>query len=221
MWPTCEESRFPLASHPVRFFFRLRGGSDAISGSISFRTVTLHPTSGDSAGGSVRMATVRLTDLLPTNGYFLLYVLSLFFASLILTFAGAFLTLDRTRSFAPAGDAYQDRQKSTHRLVASFFRGGVGGILTGFIFGCKSLFASNPAEASLSQFISPPSYPPSYQASLHPNPWNHLLSCLFGCSHRWLHPSLREDGNILPSLFQDSVGGTFTVRDNLIHLRSF
>lgn len=85
----------------------------------------------------VRMATVRLTDLLPTNGYLLPYAFSLFFASLVLTFSGAFLTLDRTRSFAPVGDAFQDRQKSTFRLVASFIRGGVGGILTGFVFGSK------------------------------------------------------------------------------------
>ena len=83
------------------------------------------------------MATVRLTDLLPTHGYLLPYALSLFFASLVLTFAGAFLTLDRTRSFAPAGNVFQDRQKSTYRLIASFTRGGTGGILTGFIFGSK------------------------------------------------------------------------------------
>jgi len=83
------------------------------------------------------MATVRLTDLLPTDGYLLPYALSLFFASLVLTFAGAFLTLDRTRSFAPASDVFQDRQKSTPRLIASFIRGGIGGILTGFVFGSK------------------------------------------------------------------------------------
>ena len=87
--------------------------------------------------GGVQMATVQLTGLLPTNGYLLPYTLSLFFASLVLTFAGAFLTLDRTRSFAPVGDSFQDRQKSTSRLIASFIRGGVGGILTGFVFGSK------------------------------------------------------------------------------------
>jgi hypothetical protein len=81
------------------------------------------------------MTTVRLTNLLPTNGYLLPYAFSLFFASLVLTFAGAFLTLDRTRSFAPANDVFQDKQKSTSRFIASVFRGGVGGILTGFVFG--------------------------------------------------------------------------------------
>lgn len=95
------------------------------------------PIPGGLVGGSLRMATLRLTDLLPTNGYLLPYALSLFFASLLLTFAGAFLTLDRTRSFAPAGDVFQNRQKSTFRLIAPFFRGGVGGILTGFVFGSK------------------------------------------------------------------------------------
>lgn len=89
------------------------------------------------ASDSVRMATVRLTDLLPTDGYLLSYALSLFFASLVLTFAGAFLTLDRTRSFAPADDVFQDGHKSTSRLIASFIRGGIGGILTGFVFGGK------------------------------------------------------------------------------------
>lgn len=81
------------------------------------------------------MATARLTDLLPTNGFLLTYALSLFIPSLALTFAGAFLTLDRTRSFAPVGDAFQDKQRSISRFIAPFFRGGMGGILTGFIFG--------------------------------------------------------------------------------------
>lgn len=96
-----------------------------------------NPAASDLAGGSARMATVRLTDLLPTNGYLLPYVLSLFFSSLALNFAGAFLTLDRTRSFAPAADVLQDRQKSIPRLIGSFFRGGIGGILTGYVFGSK------------------------------------------------------------------------------------
>ena len=116
------------------------------------------------------MATVRLADLLPTNDYLLPYALSLFFASLVLTFAGAFLTLDRTRSFAPAGDVIQDRQMATSRLIASFIRGGMGGILIGFVFGSKqSIFISDAAEASLLQFILPLSFPSSYQALLHPN----------------------------------------------------
>ena len=156
------------------------------------------------------MATVRLTDLLPTSGYLLPYALFLFFASLILTFAGAFLTLDRTRSFTPVGDAFQDRQKSTSRLIASFVRGGVGGILTGFVFGSKRLlFFSNREETSLSQFILPLSCPSLYQASPHLNPSNRLLTSLFGYSRRWSHRSPREDGNILVLLPQDSAEGAF------------
>ena len=108
----------------------------------------LSPILGDLASGSARMASVRLTDLLPANGYLLPYVLSLFFASLVLTFAGAFLTLDRTRSFVPSGDAFQDRQNTKSRIIASFFRGGVGGVLTGLVFGSKQLLVSSrPAEA--------------------------------------------------------------------------
>lgn len=83
------------------------------------------------------MATVRLTNLLPTNDYLLPYALSLLFASLVLTFAGAFLTLDRTRSFEPASDVFQDRQKPASGIISSFIRGGVGGILTGFVFGSQ------------------------------------------------------------------------------------
>ena len=168
------------------------------------------------------MASVRLTDLLPTNGYLLPYAFSLFFSSLVLTFAGAFLTLDRTRSFAPAGDAFQDRQKSTSRLIASFIRGGVGGILTGFVFGSKrSLFPSTQAEASLSQFISPRSCPSSYQALLHLNLSNQPLICLFGYSHRWSRRSLEEGGNISALLSQGSVEGRFKdLTDGLVHLMS-
>ena len=96
----------------------------------------------------MQMVTVRLTDLLPTNGYLLPYALSLFFTSTVLTFAGAFLTLDRTKSFAPTSDAFQDKQKPMSRLIASVFRGGVGGILTGFVFGSKqSLFSFQPSRS--------------------------------------------------------------------------
>ena len=156
------------------------------------------------------MATVRLTDLLPTSGYLLPYALSLFFASLVLTFAGAFLTLDRTRSFAPVGDAFQDRQKSTSRLIASFVRGGMGGILTGFVFGSKQPpFFSSQAETSLLQFTSPLSCLSLYQALLYLNLSNQLPTCPFGYSRRWSHRSLREDGNILVFLPLGSAEGAF------------
>ena len=156
------------------------------------------------------MAAVRLTDLLPTNAYLLPYALSLFFASLTLTFAGAFLTLDRSRSFAPVGDVPQDRQQSTSRLIASFIRGGVGSILIGFVFASKrSPFSSYRAVDSRSQLILPPFYPSSYQALLRLKFSNHPLTCLFGYSHHWSHQSLQEGGNTLVLLSQGSLEGAF------------
>ena len=134
------------------------GGSDAIIGRIGCSRSSRYPSlqiPGDLAGGSLRMAAVRLTDLLPTNGYLLPYALSLLFISLVLNFSGAFLTLDRTRSFAPTGDVFKDARKSTSRLIASFFRGGSGGILTGFVFGSEFLL------------LPPTQQKPHYRSSFH------------------------------------------------------
>ncbi|KAJ7176570.1 hypothetical protein C8R46DRAFT_1160522 [Mycena filopes] len=58
-----------------------------------------------------------LTTLLPSTAYLLAYALPLLFISLLLTFAGAFLTLDRSRSI--------------HFLL----EGGVGGLAAGYAFG--------------------------------------------------------------------------------------
>ena len=159
---------------PDLLLFPLETGWRCHSGSIGFSRgfglALYFPKSQATLLVVMQMATARLTNLLPTAGYLLPYALSLFFASLILTFAGAFLTLDRTRSFEPASDVFQDRQKSTSRIVSSFIRGGIGGILAGFVFGGKQpMFSSISARTSLSQFISLPSFPFLYQASLHPN----------------------------------------------------
>src|SRR6266851_2874413 len=50
---------------------------------------------------------IELTDLLSSLPYRLAYDLPLFALSLLLAFAGAFLTLDRTRSFRPRIDPSQ------------------------------------------------------------------------------------------------------------------
>lgn len=71
-----------------------------------------------------------LTSLLPSTSYLLAYVLPLLFLSLTLTFAGAFLTLDRTRSFAPSYDTLP-KQRKTRWTV----EGGVGGLAVGYVFG--------------------------------------------------------------------------------------
>jgi hypothetical protein len=81
------------------------------------------------------MSTVELTTLLPPESFLLAYALPLFTLSLILNFAGAFLTLDRTRSFSPTADAFPVTKTSRINLIRPFFHGGVGGIIAGYAFG--------------------------------------------------------------------------------------
>jgi hypothetical protein len=50
---------------------------------------------------------VQLTHLLQSTSYRLAYTLPLIVLSALLTFTGAFLTLDRTRSFQPRSDPLQ------------------------------------------------------------------------------------------------------------------
>ncbi|KAI1793230.1 hypothetical protein LXA43DRAFT_1001489 [Ganoderma leucocontextum] len=82
-----------------------------------------------------------LASLLPSSSFLLAYSLPLLFLSLLLTFAGAFLTLDRTRAFAPRYDALQPpettRIQHAEVLFKNIFRveGGMGGTALGFVFG--------------------------------------------------------------------------------------
>ena len=82
-----------------------------------------------------------LASLLSSSSFLLAYTLPLFLLSLLLTFAGAFLTLDRTRAFAPRYDALQPpeatRIQHAEVLLKKIFRleGGIGGIALGFVFG--------------------------------------------------------------------------------------
>lgn len=70
-------------------------------------------------------------SLLP-NSYLLAYSIPLLLLSIVATLGGAFLTLDRTRSFAPIEPPVLLDQKST-----PFWRleGGIGGIAAGFLCG--------------------------------------------------------------------------------------
>ena len=87
----------------------------------------------------------QLPPLLPTTPYLLAYTLPLLLLSLVLTFAGTFLTLDRTRSFPPsgAGSTYAPlpipggfANKSTKSLASKWvLEGGVGGLIGGYAFG--------------------------------------------------------------------------------------
>ncbi|KAH9849519.1 hypothetical protein C2E23DRAFT_839591 [Lenzites betulinus] len=82
-----------------------------------------------------------LTALLPSSPYLLAYALPLLSLSLLLTFAGAFLTLDRTRVFAPRYDALsppettkiQHAEAAVKRVLR--LEGGIGGAAIGFVTG--------------------------------------------------------------------------------------
>ena len=91
-----------------------------------------------------------LSSLLASTSYLLAYALPLLFCSLLLTFAGAFLALDRTRAFAPRYDAIRppEATKIQHAEVVfkNIFRleGGLGGIALGFVTGGMSCLHSTP-----------------------------------------------------------------------------
>lgn len=77
--------------------------------------------------------TVLLTTLLPSTTYTLAYCLPLLFASLLLTFAGAFLTLDRSRAFPPSYDSLPGLKLK--RRLNWYLEGGIGGLVVGYVFG--------------------------------------------------------------------------------------
>ena len=77
--------------------------------------------------------TVLLTTLLPSTTYTLAYCLPLLFVSLLLTFAGAFLTLDRSRAFSPSYDILPGL--TTKRRLHWYLEGGIGGLAAGYVFG--------------------------------------------------------------------------------------
>ncbi|KAI9510258.1 hypothetical protein F5148DRAFT_1181046 [Russula earlei] len=81
----------------------------------------------------------ELTDLLPSAPYRLAYTLPLFALSALLTFAGAFLTLDRTRSFRPrSGPLHVPGSFNLMKKPRRFrfcLQGGLGGLAIGYSFG--------------------------------------------------------------------------------------
>jgi hypothetical protein len=139
------------------------------------------------------MANFELTQALATEAFLLLYAVLLLLLSLVLTFAGSFLTLDRTRSFAPAADVYPKPN-----FFRSLLNGGVGGLITGFTFGrmffvyciCRSDHNIGP------QFIFRLSFPSSFLASPLPNLYLQPLSWLFGCSLRYSLHFSQVDGSM-------------------------
>ena len=92
-----------------------------------------------------------VTSLLQTStAHLLAYSIPLLLLSILVTFAGTFLTLDRTRTFAPRSDITQPLPgsfdnsttlvtKVEKRLAHLKFRldGGIGGLAIGYVFGRK------------------------------------------------------------------------------------
>ncbi|TCD62424.1 hypothetical protein EIP91_006906 [Steccherinum ochraceum] len=77
-----------------------------------------------------------LQTTLSSTTYILTYSIPLIIVSLLLTFAGAFLTLDRTRTFTPRQPPSLAPKARFCRVSAmSLLEGGVGGIAIGFAFG--------------------------------------------------------------------------------------
>ena len=102
----------------------------------------------------------KLTLLLPTTPYVLAYTLPLLLLSVLLTFTGTFLTIDRSRSFTPRSDASSysslpgafDNPKKKRRF-SWLLEGGIGGLASGYVFGRMSFLSYQ--------------YPPVYIDHLH------------------------------------------------------
>jgi len=86
-------------------------------------------------------AQVELVALLPKTPYLLTFSLPLLLFSLVFTFTGTFLTLDRTRTFPTRGTGavYTSLPMSSdtlkNRKFAWTFEGGIGGLIGGYLFG--------------------------------------------------------------------------------------
>ncbi|KAL5482662.1 hypothetical protein ACEPAI_9256 [Sanghuangporus weigelae] len=89
---------------------------------------------------------VQLTSILEGSTSLLLaYSLPLLLLSVLLAFSGTFLTLDRTRTFAPRSEtiksfpgAFEEKRRSTVKW-AFRLEGGIGGLVIGFIFGLHTV----------------------------------------------------------------------------------
>ncbi|KAK7052380.1 hypothetical protein R3P38DRAFT_2860009 [Favolaschia claudopus] len=92
-----------------------------------------------------------LTTLLPSTSYLLAYSLPLLLLSILLTFAGAFLTLDRSRSFPAERYGVLPGAFEHKKRILFLLEGGVGGLAAGYAFGVHlSTFLSLmiPAKSS-------------------------------------------------------------------------
>ncbi|KAJ7254711.1 hypothetical protein B0H12DRAFT_553899 [Mycena haematopus] len=79
--------------------------------------------------------TTTLTTLLPSTSYLLAYSLPLLLLSILLTFSGAFLTLDRSRSFPAERYGVLPGAFEQKKRIQFLLEGGVGGLAAGYAFG--------------------------------------------------------------------------------------
>ncbi|KAJ6467007.1 hypothetical protein C8R45DRAFT_1020804 [Mycena sanguinolenta] len=79
--------------------------------------------------------TTTLTTLLPSTSYLLAYSIPLLLLSILLTFAGAFLTLDRSRSFPAERYGVLPGAFEQKKRIHFLLEGGVGGLAAGYAFG--------------------------------------------------------------------------------------
>ena len=86
----------------------------------------------------------ELITLLPTTPYLLIYSLPLLLFSLVFTFTGTFITLDRTRTFPSRGTGAVytplpipggSSDTFTKRKLNIVLEGGIGGLIGGYLFG--------------------------------------------------------------------------------------
>ena len=86
------------------------------------------------------MASVQLMAMLSSTPSDLAYGLPLLLISLVLTFAGSFLTLERTRYFSPRNDALSLPGATKKKAPRFYLEGGVGGLAAGYAFGCAPFY---------------------------------------------------------------------------------
>ncbi|KAH8111854.1 hypothetical protein DFH11DRAFT_1842299 [Phellopilus nigrolimitatus] len=134
------------------------------------KNLTTRPLPATTDSRQVELA-FHVTSLLEDSTPFLLaYSVPLLLLSAIVTFAGTFLTFDRTRAFAPRSDAipalpglYTGTEKSSNNQKGRKFRlgGGVGGLAIGYVFGLHAstflslliMNESNSSPLSTSTFL--------------------------------------------------------------------
>jgi hypothetical protein len=103
-----------------------------------------------------------LSGLVSTAPHLLAYSIPLLLISILLTFAGTFLTLDRSRSFAPSYSPVPlpggfDRPKKKLDITW-LLRGGVGGLANGYIFGRMFLVDSQVSKAGIDRRLFQSTY---------------------------------------------------------------